>query len=132
MATRSLLQRAGRQSSTVAAEMMLVRVDIKAVVKMDQETFLSNDKNKEQQINFLRDEFQKISILVKIADEDADVLIVQTAIDLAQETVPIVIEEDTDLLVLLMALTPSEVDIKFYKPAGNMYHQFSSIFDRLH
>lgn len=61
---------------------------------MDQESFLSNDKNKEQQINFLRDEFQKLSILVKTADEDADVLMVQTAIDLAQETVPIVIGED--------------------------------------
>lgn len=67
---------------------------------MDQESFLSNDKNKEQQINFLRDEFQKLSILVKTADEDADVLMVQTAIDLAQETVPIVIGEDilTDII----------------------------------
>nr|XP_036231797.1 uncharacterized protein LOC118683407 [Bactrocera oleae] len=63
------------------------------------------------------------NISVKQANNDADVLIVETAIELFNMTsVTIVVGEDVDLLVLLTARTPTEQIIYFFKP-GKAQHQ---------
>ena len=60
-----------------------------------------NQQNKQGFIELLSQQLQKANISVKHSDDDADLLIVQTVLEMAeQHTVP-VIGEDTALLVLL-------------------------------
>lgn len=74
------------------------------MVTMPKECFLSNDQNKMRLITMLTDKFKAKNFQVKQAVEDADPMIVSTAIDLAKlgGTV-IIVGEDIDLLVLLTA-----------------------------
>jgi len=53
---------------------------------------------------------------VKQAEDDADVLIIETALEQININKSIVVGEDIDLLVLLIARTPAEKEIYFLKP----------------
>lgn len=55
------------------------------------------------------------SINVKQADDDADLLIVKTALELYDKP-PVIVAEDVDILVLITALTPSNKKIYLLKP----------------
>lgn len=67
----------------------------------------------------LKEKITTENILVKQANNDADVLIVETAIkQVNQTTATIVISEDINLLILLTARTPTGQIIYFLKP-GN-------------
>lgn len=91
------------------------------IMSLTQTKFLSNVCNKHKFVVLLGKYLQEKGIKVIHAEEDADVLIVNTAINLNQEidkTVAVV-GNDTDLLVLLVALTPDTDNIYFYKMAAS-------------
>jgi len=81
--------------------------------------FLANEKNKVQLIALLSKKLNDEGINVRQAKADADVLIVTTAIDLSKEHSDfrvVIVGEDTDLLVLIVALVPNTQDILLLKP----------------
>ena len=61
-----------------------------------------NQQNKQRFIELLSQQLQKANISVKHSDDDADLLIVQTALEMGEQHTVTVIGEDTDLLVLLL------------------------------
>ena len=69
--------------------------------KTKKEMFLSNTKNKQNFICLLGDFLTEKGIKIKHADADADLLIVMTAVESANECETHLVGEDTDLLVLL-------------------------------
>ncbi|KMQ84206.1 hypothetical protein RF55_18200 [Lasius niger] len=75
------------------------------VATVSQETFLSNETNKIRLISMLKKKFEDSNFTVKQATEDADTLIVNTAISMSSSFDSVfIIGEDIDLLVLLTAL----------------------------
>lgn len=77
---------------------------------VNQELFLANEKNKTRLM--LTNKFENSNITVNQALDDADTLIVNTAIDLSlkNETV-VIIGEDIDLLIILTGLAPTTNNI---------------------
>lgn len=98
------------------------------LLKIGQEKFLGNNKNKSRLINMLRKKLSDHSIFSCQGEADADTLIVQTAINIESKNV-VVVSEDLDVLVLLTALTPNDREIYFRKPAKGKVLQkvFSSM-----
>ena len=78
-------------------------VDFKATTPFrgKKEKFLTNPENKQRFINMLGSYLANDGCTVLHANDDADVLIVKTAIACAEKCNVVVIGEDTDLLVLL-------------------------------
>ncbi len=78
-----------------------------------QKAFLANGKNKARLIDTLGTELQRVGVLVKQDPAAADLLIVSTALTLAQtERKPvIVVGTDIDLLVMSIYQSPSDMDI---------------------
>ncbi|CAC5415218.1 unnamed protein product [Mytilus coruscus] len=70
--------------------------------KTEKELFVSNSHNKQALVNMLCDKPNENDIRCKNATDDADLLITQTAVDCALSSEVVVIDEDTDLLVLLI------------------------------
>lgn len=72
------------------------------VLSLKKDVFLSNKENKQKFINLLADTLERNGYSTLHAANDADVLIVKTAVTQAK-TVPIVlVGDDTDLLILLL------------------------------
>ena len=69
-------------------------------IKKDQ--FLANQRNKQRFLNLLSTKLREQHIEVLQADDDADLLIAQTALNSAKDRPTIVVGEDTDVLVLLL------------------------------
>lgn len=84
-------------------------------VTVSQETFLSNQNNKTRFIKFLVEYLKRENISVIQADDDADLLIVDTALKILNK-ISVIIAEDIDVLVLLTALTPEHMKIYMMKP----------------
>ncbi|KAI4481113.1 hypothetical protein M0804_009739 [Polistes exclamans] len=83
----------------------------------NQQQFFTNINNKSRFISMLSNKLPAANIAVKQAKNDADVLIIETAIEKFDATnTTIVIGEDVDLLVLLTARTPMDKIIYFLKP----------------
>ena len=78
-----------------------------------QKTFLANSKNKARLIDKLTTELHHAGVLVKQDPADADHLIVSTALTLSQtEMKPVVVVgTDTDVLVMLISQSFSDMDI---------------------
>ncbi|CAH2086142.1 unnamed protein product [Euphydryas editha] len=95
--------------------------DETTIPKVSQEKFLTRDQNKNQLIQMLCRYFTTTGIKVEQAFEDADTLIVNTAIKEASSHDSVeIVGEDIDLLVLLAGLAPDKNNIFFRKPAkGN-------------
>lgn len=88
------------------------------VLQVPQDKFLANEKNKLKFIDFLKNILERANISVKLAVEDADVLIVQTAIAISIEgnfDNIFIVGEDIDLLVLLTGLAPGRENLYFRK-----------------
>jgi len=86
-------------------------------ITISQESFITNDKNKLRLILILTEKLVKSGIYVLQAEDDADTLIVHTAIQKSNyNTKVVVIEEDVDLIILLLTLTPDDLQIIFKKP----------------
>lgn len=86
---------------------------------VSKERFLANIKNKNRFISMLITRFSSAGITCKQAKEDADTLIVNTALELSptNETV-IIVGEDIDLLVILIGLC-KYANVFFLKPGKN-------------
>lgn len=83
---------------------------------MKQEDFLSNPTNKTNLISLLETKLQEKGIHVLQATDDADVLIVKTAVEQFTYDSVTVVGEDVDLAVLLIASTPPTQVIVMLKP----------------
>ncbi|KYM93404.1 hypothetical protein ALC62_15994 [Cyphomyrmex costatus] len=84
-------------------------------ITVAQEKFLSNENNKTSFIKLLSQELKNNNITVIEAPDDADTIIVQTA--LSQTASPVlIVSEDIDVLVILAALCPIEKVVYFIKP----------------
>ncbi|PFX20787.1 hypothetical protein AWC38_SpisGene14755 [Stylophora pistillata] len=70
-------------------------------VTMKKDNFLSNSKNKQCFLLMLSEALQNVGCVTQHANGDADLLIVQTAIESARTRTTILVGDDTDLLVLL-------------------------------
>lgn len=68
---------------------------------MKKQEFLSNSENKQRFINLLTEKLQADGVKVHNVQGDADLLIVQTAIDTSQKVPTVLVGDDTDLLILL-------------------------------
>ncbi|KMQ87542.1 hypothetical protein RF55_13146 [Lasius niger] len=64
----------------------------------------------------LSEKFEANNFHVKHAQDDADVLIIETALKQACRNTTVVVGEDVDLLVILIARTPIDKEIFFLKP----------------
>ena len=85
-----------------------------SISTISQAKFLSNDSNKINFIIMLKSEMEAKGIQVKQAVEDADVMIVETALTVADNYDSVIITgEDIDLLVLLTALGSSKMNVYF-------------------
>ena len=66
------------------------------------EEFLTNNINKQRFIHLLNDNLERAGCITYHATGDADVLIVQVAVESAKTNDTIIVGDDTDLLVLLL------------------------------
>ena len=78
-----------------------VRFTIDTPFRSSKDSFLKNVENKQNFIYLLGTYLDVRGINVRYAESDADVLIVDTAVEQAETTTTFVIGEDTDLLILL-------------------------------
>lgn len=107
------------------------------LVATSQGTFLSNDKKKITLINLLRAKLQAAGFTTCQAEEDADQLILTTAIRLATSgTRVVIVGEDTNLLVLLTQLGSGKDNIYFLergkgKTPDKIYTSKSFVHDEL-
>ena len=87
-----------------------------------QSKFLRNLKIKQRLIMQLCEAFLKVGIEAHTAVDDADALIVQTAIDEADRyELVVVVGQDVNLLILITALTPEDKNVLMLKEAqGNI------------
>lgn len=85
-------------------------------IPVKQEDFLSNPTNKTNFISLLETKLQEKGIHTLQATDDADVLIVNTAVEQSTHNSVAVVGEDVDLAVLLIASTSPTRDIIMLKP----------------
>ncbi|XP_044579087.1 uncharacterized protein LOC123261518 [Cotesia glomerata] len=121
--TRNIKAAEQRRRTLATSSSSDILFDELMTVPTSQQKFLTNTHNKSRFISMLKEKFTAENILVKQANNDADVLIIETAIEQFNLTnTTIVVGEDVDLLVLLTARTPTEKTIFFLKP-GKAQHQ---------
>ena len=98
---------------------------------MKKELFLLNRKNKQNFILNLRKKLRWACCEIFHSNSDADVLIVQKAVEQSHKTVTIVVGEDTDLLVLLLfysKLESCEIFLKHQTKKSSFKEEKSGIF----
>ena len=83
---------------------------------MNKEDFLANPQNKQRFIVNLREKFTESGIRTLQAEGDADLLIVQTAVESAEKDQTVLVGEDTDLLILLCHYASLNANSIFLKP----------------
>uniref|UniRef100_A0A6P7GZZ5 Uncharacterized protein LOC114345123 n=1 Tax=Diabrotica virgifera virgifera TaxID=50390 RepID=A0A6P7GZZ5_DIAVI len=101
-----------RRSNKVCSTDILFTENMPITVQQDK--FFGNINNKARFIKFLTQALQNNNIIVKQAKDDADLLIVKTALAILCHRV-VIVSEDTDVLVLTIALTPSNREVFFLK-----------------
>ncbi|KAJ8666634.1 hypothetical protein QAD02_008296 [Eretmocerus hayati] len=124
--------RVRRGTKNVGVEVQLSR---DTPVNDKQSTFLSNEKKKTRLIQILAQELQKENMHVLIAEEDADVLLVQTALDLAKSDEMknvIVVGEDVDLLVIMNQVATAQTNLYLLKPKSSSAATGKSTVDRIY
>ena len=72
------------------------------MIKSKKGEFLNNKANKQRFRHYLRDNLERAGCSVDHGKDDADVIIVQTAVSSARHKETVLIGDDTDLLVLLL------------------------------
>ena len=76
------------------------------IMNVKKDMFLSNKKNKQSFLCLLSRKLEQIGCQVSHARGDADMLIVQTAIQSSSRFSKVLVGDDTDLLILLCFHTP--------------------------
>jgi len=100
-----------------------IEFNYNTTVTVQQEHFLANSNNKSRFINLLSHKMNIEGIETTTAVADADTTIVRCAIDKATSNskTTVIIGEDIDLVILLIALAPQGANMFFVKPArGNL------------
>lgn len=114
-------ERFRRVSKKVAPEITF-ELDMKLTEKKD--LFLANEKNKSRFIAKLKSSLiAETNLTIKQAKEDADTLIIQTALELAKQNPEkkiVIIGTDVDLAALMIALTPENLNITMWKPRASV------------
>lgn len=95
-----------------------------ATLNISQDRFLSNSKNKDRFIKMLMHTLKSVNIFCSQCKGDADRKIVRSAIKMNDIFIQsnqkkkkcVVVSEDTDVLLLLNALTPKDKIVYFLKP----------------
>ncbi|GBN07374.1 hypothetical protein AVEN_182106-1 [Araneus ventricosus] len=87
-------------------------------VPTNKQQFLVNTHNKSRFISMLSQKLKGAAIFVKQANNDADVLIIETSLEKFNTNTTIVVGEDVDFLIILTARTPTDRIIYFFK-SGN-------------
>ncbi len=85
--------------------------------------FLANHENKQKFINLLSDALVKSNCQTRNSDDDADVLIVQTAVESAKNMDIVLVGDDTDHLVLLCYYTDLNSHNLFFRPEPKQNQQ---------
>jgi len=107
------LRRTGKASAPC------ITVDESKTVSHSQETFLSNESNKEQLIQLLMQRLTNIGHTVQQAAGDADCDIANAALTLANKNKKVVVvADDTDILVLLVYHFSSTIDNIYLSTSG--------------
>ena len=83
---------------------------------MKKDHFLSNSSNKQSFINMLSRYLQKVGCQTHHSQADADLLIVQTAVESARRANTVLVGDDTDLLILLCYYTEMSAEELFFQP----------------
>ena len=86
--------------------------DMKLTMKKDH--FLSNSSNKQSFINMLNRYLQKVGCQTHHSQADADLLIVQTAVESARRENTVLVGDDNDLLILLCYYTEMSAEELFF------------------
>ncbi|GFU48289.1 uncharacterized protein TNCV_4626951 [Trichonephila clavipes] len=104
-----------------------IEFDENMPLKITQDKFLSNNKNKSRLIEILRIKLADNNIFTCHAESDADKLIIDAAINLETNNV-VIVSEDIDVLVILTTLVNEDHEIYFLKPSKGKVQQkiFSS------
>ena len=89
-----------------------------SVTTCTQAEVLGNRNNKVSLINALVARCVKFNVKVCQAEADADISIVNVALENANCGVPVVVGQDTDLLILLTILEKGKYDMWFLRPAS--------------
>ena len=85
---------------------------------VQQDTLLSNKQNKIRFIKYLIEYLRNANITVIQAENDADLLIVKTASQITNK-IPVMVADNSDILVLLSALIPEEREMCMLKLGKN-------------
>ena len=110
----------------VAPDVHLARTQ--AFTLGNKESFLANQKNTQRFIDFLSETLREHGLSTKHAEGDADLLIVQEAVNKAASKVTYVIAEDTDILVLLCHhMKPNSPPLFMVSQKSNMKHPIWNI-----
>jgi len=83
---------------------------------MNKDHFLSNSSSKQSFINMLSRYLQKVGCLTHHSQADADLLIVQTAVESTRRANTVLVGDDTDLLILLCSYTEMRAEELFFQP----------------
>ncbi|CAC5375557.1 unnamed protein product [Mytilus coruscus] len=84
-------------------------------IKTKKDEFLSNSENKQHFINTLGEKLKDGHVPVIHAEDDADLMIVLTAIEKSEQHTTTVIGEDTDLLILLCYHSQDTINKIYFK-----------------
>jgi hypothetical protein len=92
---------------------------------VSQEKFLANTKNKSRLICLVTEKFKAVNICVKQAKDDTDFMIVETALTISKtnKNATVIVGEDIDILVIMTARTPPNLEIFFLKPEKGKVEQ---------
>lgn len=93
-----------------------VNSDGAMVAKLKKGDFLSNKENKQKFINLLEEQLELSGCTTIHVEGDADLLIVQTAIQSARSVTTVLVGDDTDLLVLLCHHAELNANELLFKP----------------
>ncbi|KAG1697371.1 hypothetical protein GQR58_005968 [Nymphon striatum] len=101
-----------RRSGGKTAPAVTFTKEMKLTMKKD--IFLSNPQNKQRLLNMLSESLNENNCKTLHAESDADVLIVQTAVEAANLNTAVLVGDDTDLLILLCHhFKPGRFDLYF-------------------
>ncbi len=94
----------------------IVALTNQTIITLKKKDFLSNKVNKQNFLSLLSFHLEEAGCLTAHARSDADVLIMQTAIQSAKTVDTVVVGEDTDLLILLCITQTSDGNELYFRP----------------
>ena len=106
-----------------------VNFDSDMVLKLKKDVFLSNTANKQRLINLLREKLQLSGCNIIHAPGDADLMIVQMAVQSAKSITTVLVGDDTDLLVLLCHHADTNACDLFFIPQPKQRSTTRKIWD---